>query len=109
MVDGILILFVHVSESRHVECQFHSAVETFGILEFLGYHLLEGLTGEEDDAHIAQCHLHIGLDAVPLSGEAEYLCVEFNGGLVVTGEQSDGVENESGRGICFFHCRCQFV
>ena len=86
MVDGILILFVHVSESRHVECQFHSAVEAFGIQEFLGDHLLEGLAWEEDDAHIAQCHLHMGLDAVPLGGEAEHLRVEFNGHLVVTGE-----------------------
>ena len=89
---------IDISEGGHVECQFYSTIEPLGILELPRDHLFESVTREEYDTHFAQRHLHVRLDAVPIGGEAEGLCVEIDSRLVVAGEKSHGVEFES-----FFH------
>ena len=50
------------------------------------------------DTHVAQRHLHVRLDAVPIGGESERLRVENDSCFVVAGEKPHGVEFES-----FFH------
>ena len=71
---------------------------TLGILKLPGDHLLEIVTWEKDDAHVVERHLHIGLNAVPISSETECLCVEIDSRFIVAGEKPHGVEFE------FIHC-----
>ena len=91
----MLIFLVDIGEGGHVESQFPCAVETFGIMEFVCDHLLEASAWKENDAHLAQLHLYVGLDAIPIGSESKGFCVEIDSGFIVSCEKAYGVEFES--------------
>ena len=95
IVERMLVFLIYIGEGGHIKCQFHCAVHSVWIIELTRDHLLESISGEEDDAHITQRHLHVGLDAIPIGGEAEGTRVEIDSRFVVVGEESNGVEFES--------------
>ena len=84
--ERMLVFFIDISEGGHIECQFYSTIDPFRILKLSREHLLESVTREEDHAHVAQRHLHVGLNAVPLGSETEGLCVEIDSSLIVAGK-----------------------
>ena len=104
IVERILVFPIYISEGGYIKCQFYSTIEPLRILKLLRNHLFEGVSGKEDDAHIAQLHLHVGLNAIPIGGEAECTCVEIDSCFVVVGEESYGIEGETRTRSGFFHC-----
>jgi hypothetical protein len=95
IVKRILVFLIYISEGGYIKCQFHCAVQSVWIIELTRDHLFEGISGEEDDAHIAQRHLHVGLNAIPIGGEAKGTCVEIDSSFVVVGEEPYGIEGET--------------
>ena len=94
----MLVFLIDISEGGHVECQFYSTVESLRILKLPRDHLFESVTREENDTHVAEHHLYIGLNAVPIGGKTKGFRVEIDSRFVVAGEKPYGVEFES-----FFH------
>ena len=90
----MLVFPIYISEGGHIECQFYSTIEPFGILEIQRYHMFEIATRIEDDTHFAQHHLHIGLNAVPIGGKTKSFYIEINSSLIVAGKKAPTIRSD---------------
>ena len=90
--ECMLVFLVDISICGHIECQFHRTIEALGILKLPRDHLFESVSWIEYDAHVAQQHLYVRLNTIPISGKAEGLRIEIHRCFIVAGEKTHGVE-----------------